>query len=309
MNLQRSTSYEVIRRYLPPEISSAMGAVAQSDRAMLSEVRLRCGRPAAFTYPDGSRYLTHSGRLTMCAGNTECITVRPETLTAAVDALCSYSVHSRSRELREGWFVLPGGVRVGVTGTTSETAEGTLRDYSSLNFRIAREVRGCAEDIFRRCGREASILISGGVNSGKTTVLRDLCRLYGSVCKTALIDERNEIAACSGGLPTNDVGALTDVLTGCSRSKGIVSAVRTMSPEMIFCDEIAASEDAEAILSAHGSGVRFAATIHAGNFDELMSRNIAKRLIGAGVFTHAVILRGSGEPSAVAEIRRLGDDA
>jgi len=286
-----------------------MGAVPLSERAMLSEVRLRCGRPAAFTYPDGSRYLTHSGHLTMCAGNTECITVKPETLTAAVDALCSYSVHSRSRELREGWFVLPGGVRVGVTGTSSETAEGTLRDYSSLNFRIAREVRGCAEEIFRRCGYRAGILVCGGVNSGKTTVLRDLCRLCGSVCKTALIDERNEIAACSGGLPTSDVGIMTDVLTGCKRSKGILSAVRTMSPEMIFCDEIATPEDAEAILSAHGSGVRFAATIHAGSFEELMTRDIARRLIDAGVFTYAVILRGSGEPSAVSEIRRLGDYA
>ena len=145
MNLQRSTSYDVIRRYLPAEISSAMGEVVQSDRAMLSEVRLRCGRPAAFTYPDGSSYLTRSGRLTNCAGNTDCITVTPEELTAAVEALCSYSVHSRARELREGWFVLPGGVRVGVTGTVSGTSEGTLRDYSSLNFRIAREVKGCAE--------------------------------------------------------------------------------------------------------------------------------------------------------------------
>ena len=307
--MQRSTSYDLIRRYLPAEISRAMGAVVQSDRAMLSEVRLRCGRPAAFTYPDGSRYLTRSGRLTNCAGNTDCLTVTPENINASVEAICSYSVHSRSRELREGWFVLPGGVRVGVTGTVSGTSDKMLRDYSSLNFRLAREVRGCAEEIFRRCGMDSGILVCGGVNSGKTTVLRDLCRIYGSVCKTALIDERNEIAACSGGLPTNDVGTLTDVMTGCSRSEGIVSAVRTMSPDMIFCDEIATGGDAEAILSVHGTGVRFAATIHAGDPAELMSRDIAKRLIGEGVFTYAVFLRGSSEPSAVAEIRRLRDHA
>lgn len=278
-----------------------------NDTAQLSEVRLRSGRPLSLTYPGSSKFLTISGGLTMSASNSAAMIISAEEINSTVEVLCRYSLHSCPRELREGWFVLPGGIRVGVTGTVSETAEASIHDFSSLNFRIAREVIGCADEIFRSCRNSTGILICGSVNSGKTTILRDLCRSFGNCTKTALIDERNEIAACENGVPTNDVGALTDILTGYQRSQGILSAVRTMSPDIIFCDEIAASDDVEAFISAQGSGIRFAATIHAGSFDDLMKREFAKVLIRKNVFTHAVILSGSKEPSAVREIRRLID--
>ncbi|MDE7136900.1 MAG: stage III sporulation protein AA, partial [Ruminococcus sp.] len=103
----------------------------------------------------------------------------------------------------------------------------------------------------------------------------------------------------------NDVGVLTDVLGGCKRSVGIISAVRTLSPDMIFCDEISETEDSEAILQAFGCGVNFAATVHAENYENLMKRTAIKPLLESGVFDYAVFLEGSGFPGKIREIRRL----
>ena len=147
--------------------------------------------------------------------------------------------------------------------------------------------------------------IVGRNGAGKTTLLRDLCRLLGDSRKVVLIDERNEISASSGGTPGRDIGAMTDVIVGSGRASGIISAVRTLSPDMIICDEISDSGDAEAILGGYGCGVNFTASLHAESYDEMLSRTAAVPLIEAGVFDYAVFLLGSGFPSKIKEIRRL----
>lgn len=304
--MESSTSYETIMRYMTAELRSAMGKVGKGERQQLSEIRLRSCKAAAYVYPDRTSFLTRSGTLTDTPEGA--MTVTPADINAIVTGLSRHSLHSCTRELRQGYFVIGGGIRVGVAGTYSDNAEHILREFSGLNFRISREVVGSAEPIYSRLAHsEGGILICGGVNSGKTTVLRDLCRLMGQRRKVTLIDERGEIAAMSGGVPMNEVGVMTDVITGSTRSEGIVSAIRTMSPEYIICDEIATEEDCEAILSAHGCGVRFAATIHAADCRDLKRRLIASRLISGGVFTYAVFLAGSHEPGKIREIRRVYD--
>ncbi len=300
------TSYEIISSYMTEPVRNAMLSVGNIGRNRLCEIRLRSNRPVAYIYPGCVRYLASGGELASDHRSSQCVSVSAENIAAIVNKLCRYSVHSCSRELREGFFVLEGGIRVGVAGTCSETSDKTLRDFNALNFRIARAVIGCAEEIFHRtCSHHASVLICGGVNSGKTTLLRDLCRLCGDRFKVTLIDERNEISSSVAGSPSNDVGVLTDIISGAERSSGIISAIRTLSPDMIFCDEISTPADSEAILSGYGCGVRFAATLHAENFEGMMKRSVAERLISAGVFDYAVFLGGSAQPSTITEVRSL----
>lgn len=305
--MRERTSYDVISSYLPDRIRRVMNSVSVNDRRSLTEIRLRSGRPVSFVYPYGFRFLTESGELTASYNNTACLRVTPGELAATVEMLCKFSVHSCKRELSEGYFVPAGGIRVGAAGTVNTAADCVMSDFSSLNFRIAREVSGCAEELHRLCGKSSGVLICGKVNSGKTTILRDMCRITGNAEKAVLIDERNEISASSGGSPGFDVGAMTDVIVGQERAAAISSAVRTLSPDVIFCDEISVQSDCDAILSAFGSGVRFTATIHAGTYDELMKRSVGRALIEAGVFGYAVFLQGSGSCSEVREIRRLGN--
>lgn len=299
--MQDCTSYKIIADYLPEKIRRAMMNVGRNEQEKLSEIRLFCGRAVAYIYPDKAVYLTDSG-LTASFRNTSVVVADSGDIARTVDSLSHYSLHSCTRELQQGFFVLKNGIRVGISGMYS--ANGVITEITGLNFRMARNVCGSADSIFRLISAENSgVLICGSVNSGKTTVLRDLCRLVGNRKKVTLVDERNEIAYVHNGTAVNDVGALTDILVGCSRADGITSAVRTLSPDYIFCDEISTDDDSEAISGGIGCGVNFCATIHAGNYADLMKRSIARKITDA--FDYAVFLKGSASPSEIAEIRRL----
>lgn len=304
--MSERTSWEVISEYLPDKIRIPFMSVKYSEREYITELRLNSGRAAALIFPDKVMYLTNCG-ITANPNNTAIVTVLPGDIDAVMASLSHFSIHSCTNQLREGVFVLRGGVRVGLSGRYG--TDGQLTDITGLNFRISRNIIGCGEEVYslmreNNCG----IVICGGVNSGKTTILRDLCRLTGNCSKVTLVDERNEIAFTDGGVIRNDVGVLTNVLTGCTRAKGIISAVRTLSPEYIFCDEISTEEDSAAILSSIGCGVKFCATVHGGNYREMCSRSVMRQLLKKGVFSHAVILKGGQDIGKIKEIRRLKDD-
>jgi len=303
------TGYETVAGYFPENIRSAMMKVSTEDRRNISEVRVHSGRAVTYIYPDCVKFLTSNGRTVSSYKDTGCVKASAVDIAKMVNSLCRYSLHSCSKELTDGYFVVNGGIRVGCAGTYSESSSGVIRDFNGLNFRISRNVEGCAEQLKSLLGRNEGILICGGVNSGKTTVLRDLCRICGNRYKVSLIDERNEISSIYGGKPENDVGVLTDILSGCTRSRGITTAIRTLSPDYIFCDEISELSDVSAILSGTGSGVKFVATVHAENIQGLYRRKVTAELISADVFDYAVILDGNGNPGKVREIRRLRGSA
>lgn len=299
--MNESTSYEVIMTYMPERLRSIMKSIDISELEKLMEIRLRAGGPVYYVYPDRLRYISEKGGLGSSFSESSYI-VGINTIREIVDRLSHFSVHSCTRQLSEGFFVIGSGIRVGVSGGYSNTAGQMITDFCSLNFRISRCIEGCADDLFSEILGKNTI-ICGGVNSGKTTLIRELCRLSGSFVKTALIDERNEISCLSGGMPLNDVGPMTDILSNCPRSTGIITAVRTLSPEVIICDEAADRADAEAVISGMGCGVRFIVSAHAENYNELMSRKELSALVSASDLL--VFLKGSSAPGQVKEIVRV----
>ena len=107
------------------------------------------------------------------------------------------------------------------------------------------------------------------------------------------------------GIPQNDVGCLTDVISGNPRSVGIMSAIRTLSPDVIFCDEIASENDVDAIIDGIGCGVGFVVTAHGTNYAELLKRKELSSLLERGKIDTIVFLKGSSSPGEIREIRRL----
>lgn len=303
--MNKRTCFETVSRYMTEPIRQAMLRMLDQDRAGLTELSLYSGRPPAFVYPGKVRFLTISGELVSSGRTAGLLNVSSEDIAETVSALAHHSLHSCERELHHGYFVLPGGIRVGVAGTYSSS--GVLKDWNALNFRFAAEHRGCADTIFPLITNGGSILICGGVNSGKTTVLRELCRLCGDIFKTSLIDERGEISAISGGEPKFDTGLLTSILSGCTRAQGITAAVRTLAPTMIFTDEIASCEEAAAVVDGAGCGIRFAATTHAHDMNDICSRPVTSYLLESGVFSHVVFLAGSLFPGKIREIRSINN--
>lgn len=305
--MKKRTSYEVIAEYTCERIRSALLNVPERVRCRACEIRLRVDRPVTIVCPDAVYGITGGGKVTQDLSSPELLCADMGDIKSAVEKMCRYSVYSCQKEFREGYFILETGVRAGIGGTVTQTEPPVYTDVNSINFRVAREVNGCAAELTELIGVGSSVLICGEVNSGKTTILRDYCRLCGSSLRTALIDERGEIAAVRNGIPSNDVGIMTDIITGSERCNGMISALRTLSPQLIVCDEISAESDVTALLSVHGSGVRIAATIHAADRNDLLNRSVAQKLIRAGCFEYAAFLVGCTAPSKISSVVRVDE--
>ena len=205
---------------------------------------------------------------------------------------------------------MAGGHRVGVCGTAvyEENRVSGIRDISSLNIRIAREVYGAADELLRELDKEISgLLIAGPPSSGKTTILRDLARqLSIKGKKVVVIDERGELGGAFQGICQNDLG-LSDVLTGFPKGEGILQAVRCLSPELIICDEAGSRQEAAAIEEGLNAGVGLITTLHAGSLEEIYRRSQGMQLLQSGAFYRIVLLEGRSPPGTVQGIYEVGD--
>ena len=111
-----------------------------------------------------------------------------------------------------------GGHRAGICGTAvvNNGKIVNIRDITSINVRIAREHKGCADSLYNKIiAVSGGVLICGAPCSGKTTVLRDLARLLSTNGKknVALIDERGVLVVCEGGDDPVVVERVTDAVT------------------------------------------------------------------------------------------------
>ncbi len=272
------------------------------------EIRLRVNRPAAVVCRGKTWYLTRGGSLTdLPCGDL--LTVSRSQLDEVFARLCDYSVYAHRREIAHGYITLRGGHRAGICGTAvaSDGRVTNVRDISSVNLRIAREHRGCAEAVFRAVDN-GGMLLCGPPCSGKTTVLRDLARLLSQSDgqNVSLIDERGELAACCRGEPQNDVG-LCDVFDGYPKAAAMEQALRAMAPATILCDEIGGEEDAAAVAQCVNSGVRLIATAHAADERELYGRAALRQVLATGAFSTLVFLKGRERAGQIATVVRAGE--
>lgn len=252
------------------------------DLSEIDEIRLRVNRPISVSVAEKDLLLD--------------TTASPSDIEHTFKTAFSYSMHSYSKELAHGYITTQGGNRVGICGT-AVTASGrdsvdTLKYISSINIRIAREIKGCADGIMKTCLLDGlcGVLVVGAPSSGKTTVLRDIARQLGNRHKISLIDEQGEISATHRNTAQNDVGVLTDIFFGYSKHTGISTAVRVMSPRAIIVDEIGSEEDATALEFAMYSGVKLITAVHGANLDDAKQKSAIKRLLEQSAFQWAVEL-------------------
>ena len=271
-------------------IGGALGRRILDAGDALCEVRIRANRPARLRLLDGSEIAFES--------------VNPEDLRRMLARMTGDSLYACEDELRQGYFTMAGGFRVGVCGRLN-AGEQTLRSMAnaaSLCIRIPREIPGCAAALYDR-DRPPGLLLLSPPGLGKTTLIRDYARLMSDGGKNvAIADERREIAACVEGVPSFDVGCRTDVMDGCPKALAIPLLLRACAPDVIVADEIGGPKDEQAILDALRCGVSVAATAHASGFDEAYRR--FGRLMDAGVFLRVVLL--GGRPGEIGAIREYG---
>lgn len=238
-----------------------------SDGGDIYEIRLRLGESAEICRESGSGLIGEK--------------VTPEMMTQAIASLTAHSVYACEPQMREGYFTLPGGARVGIAGRCAGPS-GELQSITSLSIRIPRRIppeSGTVMKFLSRGGRMGSCLILSEPRMGKTTLLRSLIEKASEMgYHVAVADERDELA---GG---ESLGRRVDVLANCPKRAAIPRLVRSMSPEIVATDEIGHPLDAETIADARRCGCAVFATAHAAGYEGALGRAALKTAIDEGIF-------------------------
>ncbi len=298
-----------------PKIRNILLSLPDEIKTDTQEIRLRGDRPIALIGKYGTKFLSSIGRDSLICSQSS-LKVSPSELIDTFNRICGFSVHSNQESILNGYITIEGGHRAGIcgTGVFENNKISAVKDIASINLRIAGEHLGAADEIMCRLFSNGlkSIIIAGAPSTGKTTILRDMARQLsgGSLdryYKTVIIDERREIAAVKNGIPQNNVGVNCDVLDMYPKSQGILIALRSMSPDIIICDEVGAMSDANAIDEGVNSGVKFAVSVHASTIDEIKKRPQINRLIECGAFDNIVLLKSGSTPGTILKIYEVGE--
>jgi len=212
-----------------------------------------------------------------------------------------YSAHTVMDQIRGGYLTVQGGHRIGLCGEaiTEEGRIAGFRRVSSINLRIAKELKGIAQpyalSLFDGDFLSSTLIIAPpGV--GKTTFLRDLIRCVSSgisgqaAIRIGVADERGELSGMWEGKSQFDLGPHTDVIYGTRKGDGLIILLRGMNPQVLAVDEITHPTDLDAIFFAVGCGVSLLATAHGRHPKEMKVRPLYNKLIEHGIFRKAIII-------------------
>lgn len=297
-------NYDEIYKILPETIGNSIKQFLMEDK--IQEIRIKVGKPIILNLAFEEKVLDY-------------IPTR-EDLRYLMTKISNYSLYAFEEEIKQGYITLKGGHRVGLAGecVISKGEVRTIKNISSLNIRICKEVIGASNKVMKLIAendRVYNTLIVSPPKCGKTTILRDIAKnisngmyqinLKGK--KVTIVDERSEIAACYNGIPQMNVGIRTDILDNCLKKSGMIMAIRSLSPEVLICDEIGTEGDLEALNMAFNSGVNIIVTVHGYDIEDIYGRRVFKDLIDNCILERIILLsnrRGVGTIEKVYKVNR-----
>ncbi len=300
--------FKYIISFVSPRLQMFLLRLSETIIEDIQEIRIRADRPVVIVSNSGCSFLTTSGKTSFIL-SSNCVYAYKNEISDTVNKMCGYSMHSHYEDLLNGYVTLPNGCRVGLCGTAvfdKDRVKG-VKEIDAINIRIPRNISGVSEEIMNSIFKNKleNLLIVGAPSSGKTTMLKDIVyqlssgRL-GRYYKVCVVDERKEIIPSKSGFKY--IGPNTDVLSGYPKAKGIEIATRTLSPDMIVCDEIGLNCELNEIINGMNSGIKFILTVHASSLEELKSREIYTKLFVENSFKKAVFLVGSQQPCKLSKI-------
>ena len=290
---------EQLAYLFPKRIWQALSQCPAAILGQMEEIRLRAQKPLMVQYAGKDAFISTLGDVHRVPTAPVILTI--EEVQQAFEAACEHSLYAYEEEIRQGFITVKGGYRIGISGKVHVKA-GEIISFpycTGLCIRIMRELPGCANDVLAfviEGERVYTSLIVSPPMMGKTTLLRDLARqisngVYGSGGKrVCVVDERSELAGAVGGLAQLDIGLRTDLLDACPKSRGMMMALRALSPQVLVTDELGGEEDASAVREACFAGVKVLASAHGESERELAGRTGLQTLLTQKAFERVLIL-------------------
>ena len=193
-----------------------------------------------------------------------------------------------------------------------------MKDISSVCIRLSKQIKAVQEKWLRVLSAEIRISTTpysrrqGAENNPSPGYMQTYQPGDGKPefqsLRTAVIDERSELAASFGEYPQNDLGPRTDILDGCRKKDGIEIMLRGMAPQVIIMDELGGQYDAEAVKMAWNAGVRIIATAHAFNLKDFKGRLGVGQLASGGEGFERIILLGMNNGKRWAKVLDADDN-
>lgn len=281
-------SYNDILRYFPDNIRVVLENEINNN-LVIEEIRIRNSKPIILKLNNSEKIINYI--------------VQTEDVLKILQSICENSIYSYQNQICEGFITIKGGHRIGITGSAviENNKVKNINYISNLNFRIARQIIGCSNNIIKEIINQEentiyNTLIVSPPGAGKTTLLRDIIRNLSNGTEEltgkniGVVDERGEIAAMYKGIPQNDLGIRTDIIENIKKSVGMKMLIRSMAPEIIVADEIGSKEDVQEINYAVCSGIKGIFTAHGNSLEDLKLNPAIAELIDKNIFESLLFL-------------------
>lgn len=127
--------------YFPEQISKEIEEYFKEDteekNKFIEEIRLRADRPLILKFNKEEVVLK--------------TIINQEMILKTLQKVCDNSIYSYQNQIREGFITVKGGHRIGITGNcVIENGKVSNINYiSSLNFRIAKQIKGCSNKLLK----------------------------------------------------------------------------------------------------------------------------------------------------------------
>ncbi len=306
------SSYKSAIAQLPLRFKHILENIPGEIAKNATEIRLRSGRPIVIRCFNTVWYISKNS-IAQDKISESCFVLSHENIGECFKALCAFSVHSYENYIKMGFIPLPGGHRVGISGTAicDDFSINTIKNISSLNIRIARTKKmPCDESILQLVKSNSNgIILAGEPGSGKTTVLRSIMHLFSEEnLNISIVDERFEISPISNYGFCEEMPVHCDVLSGYPKHLGMLHALRSLAPDIIICDEIGSFEDVHAVKAVANAGVKIIVSMHAENLSAIKRRPQAKEILQTGAFDKIIFLCGKKTPGKIREVIHFAND-
>ena len=140
----RDTLETQIYPVLSDNLSEVLKKIKIADLNGLEEIRIRVDKPLMLQKNNQDYFVLVNGSLTGLSNQGA--QVSREDVLRTIQLMSNFSIYTIGEELKQGFLTLRGGHRIGFAGRgiIENNELKLLKDISSLNIRIAREVKNCA---------------------------------------------------------------------------------------------------------------------------------------------------------------------